>query len=209
MKTKNNKRAKPVSKQAIQPKQRTLTRAEKTKQMVIAGILTAMVVVLSFIPLKFATFSVTFTLIPIVLGAALCGKGVAAWLGLVFGIMVLVSGDAAPFMGYNIGGTVITVLAKGVFAGFASATAYQVLEKKNKYLAVMVAAVVCPAVNTGIFLLGCFMFFWPLISSWAGGGSAIKYMIVGLVGFNFVLELLLNVVISPAIVRLLNIRKKA
>ena len=36
----------------------------------------------------------------------------------------------------------------------------------------------------------------------------IKYMFVGLIGFNFIIELLMNVVISPAIIRLLNIRKK-
>ena len=133
MKTKNNKRVKPVQKQGVQQKPKVLTRAEKTKRMVIAGILTAMVAVLSFIPLKFSVFSVTFTLIPIILGAALCGKGVAAWLGFVFGVMVLANGDAAPFMTYNIGGTIITVLAKGVFAGYLAAVAYQALEKKNKY----------------------------------------------------------------------------
>ena len=72
----------------------------------------------------------------------------------------------------------------------------------------MTAALVCPVVNTGIFLVGCFMFFWPLVSSWAGAGSAIKYVFVGLIGFNFIIELLMNVVISPAIIRLLNIRKK-
>jgi hypothetical protein len=53
----------------------------------------------------------------IVLGAATCGKGVGAWLGLTFGVTVLLSGDAAAFMSISVIGTVITVLAKGLLCG--------------------------------------------------------------------------------------------
>ena len=70
------------------------------------------------------------------------------------------------------------------------------------------AAVVCPVVNTGVFLLGCLAFFMPTISEWAAGmgfESVGKYMIFGLVGGNFLFELLFNIILSPIIVRLIHI----
>ena len=90
---------------------------------------------------------------------------------------------------------------------------YKALEKKNKYLAVVSSAVVCPIVNTGLFLVGCSVFFMDTIRQWAEGagfGSDVgKYMIVGLVGLNFVFELAVNAVLSPVILRLINIGKKS
>ena len=70
----------------------------------------------------------------------------------------------------------------------------------------------CPLVNTGVFLLGCLVFFMDTVTGWATaaglGGNVAQYMIFGLVGGNFLFELGLNIIISPVIVRLLNIRKK-
>ena len=40
------------------------------------------------------------------------------------------------------------------------------------------------------------------------GANIGQYMIVGLVGANFIFELLLNVVLSPVVVRLIRIGKK-
>ena len=82
---------------------------------------------------------------------------------------------------------------------------------KNKYLAVTVAAVVCPIVNTGIFLLGCVIFFMDTIRQWGAGAgfeNVAKYLIVGMVGFNFLVELATNVILSPVAARLLSISKK-
>ena len=50
-----------------------------------------------------------------------------------------------------------------------------------------------------------------LISQWAAGsgfGNVGTYMIVGLVGLNFVFELIVDIVLSPIVVRLINIGKK-
>ena len=59
-----------------------------------------------------------------------------------------------------------------------------------------------------LFLLGCLIFFLPTISEWAaamGFESVGKYMIFGLVGGNFLFELLFNIILSPIIVRLIRI----
>ncbi len=90
---------------------------------------------------------------------------------------------------------------------------YKFLSRNNQTIAVFVAAIVCPLVNTGVFLLGCLAFFMDTISSWAAaaglGGNVAQYMIFGLVGANFLVELGVNIVLSPIVVRLLNIRKKS
>ena len=185
-----------------------------TKTLVMASLLTALVVILQFLGsfIKFGVFSVSLVLIPIVIGAALCGPKIAAWLGFVFGFVVLISGDAAAFLTVNVFGTILTVLIKGMLCGLLCGLSYKALEKHNRYLAVFVSAIVCPLVNTGVFLIGCLMFFMPTIAEWASGlgfgEDVARYMIFGLVGGNFLFELLFNIILSPTIVRLLDIRKK-
>ena len=181
------------------------TQKMSTNVIVFGALMTALVVILQLI-------SVSLVLIPIVIGAAICGKGIGAWLGFVFGAVVLLSGDAGAFLAVNVPGTVITVLLKGIACGFFAGTVYRLLEKYNRYAAVIAAAIVCPLVNTGIFLLGCRLFFMDIVSEWAAavgfGGNTVQYMFLVLAGGNFLFELGLNIVISPIIFRLLNIRKK-
>ena len=65
--------------------------------------------------------------------------------------------------------------------------------------------------NTGVFLLGCLVFFMDTLNGWAaalGYESAGAYMILGLAGGNFLLEIGVNVVLAPVISRLIAIGKK-
>lgn len=188
-------------------------RRMSTETLVLGAVFTALVAVLQYMGafVRFGPFSISLVLMPVVIGAALCGRGLGAWLGLVFGVIVLLSGDAAPFMAVNPLGTIITVLVKGTACGFGAGIAYSLLQKYNTTLAVAVSAVVCPVINTGIFLIGCLLFFMDTISGWAMeaglGGSVAHYMIFGLVGINFIIELGVNLVLCPIIVRLIRIRK--
>ncbi|MBR3932618.1 MAG: ECF transporter S component [Clostridia bacterium] len=180
-----------------------------TKKLVLAALLTALVVILQLMGafIRFGTFQISLVLIPIVIGAAECGASIGAWLGFVFGVVVLANGDAAPFLAVNAVGTVITVLLKGTLCGYIAGVVFYALSKINRYLAVVAAAIVCPVVNTGVFLLGCLVFFMDTIELWAGGGDVWKYMIFALVGGNFLFEIGSNIILSPAVVRLLNIRQ--
>ena len=184
-----------------------------TKVIALTSILTALVIVLQFLGqfIRFGPFAISLVLVPIVIGAATCGTKTSTWLGLVFGAIVLVS-DAQAFLAIDILGTVVTVLLKGMLAGLLAGLTYKLVSKKNVYLAVILSAIVCPIVNTGVFLLGCIIFFMDTISQWAtafGFPSAVEYMFLGMVGANFLFELAINVVLSPVVVRLLNIKKKA
>ena len=183
-----------------------------TKTMVLGALLTALVLALQFMgaTIKLGPFSVSLVLIPIVIGAVTCGKTIGAWLGFVFGFAVLLSGDAAPFMAVNIPGTIITVLVKGTLCGFVAGLIYQGLRKiiKNDYFSAVIAALVCPIVNTGVFLIGCKLFFMSQITKWAGGTDVGKYMILVLVGGNFLFEMAVNIIFAPVIVQLLKIVNK-
>jgi len=185
-------------------------RKSKIQQITLGAVLTAIVIVLQLLGsfIRFGTFSISLVLIPIVIGAATCGKWIGAWLGLVFGIVVLASGDAAPFMSISIVGTVITVLLKGALCGLAAGAVYELIAKRNRVFASIAAAIVCPVVNTAVFVAGCFAFFLKDISSAAGDQNVFAFIIVAYVGLNFFFELGTNILLNPIIIRVLNIWKK-
>ncbi len=182
-----------------------------TKKLVGLALFTAIVVVLQLMGsfIKFGLFSVSLVLVPIVVGAAVYGCTAGAWLGFVFSMVVLLSGDAAPFLTVNPFGCILTVIVKGTAAGFCAGLAYKLLYRFNKYSGVAAAAVICPLVNSGVFFIGCELFFLDTIAGWAQAagftGSATLYVIVGLIGLNFLFELLFNVVLSPVILRIINL----
>ena len=199
---------------------------KKTKVLVGMAIFTALVIVLQQVAgiIKIGPFTPSLVLIPIVIGAAVHGAKAGAWLGLVFSITVLVAvvtgADAGGYMmwGINPAMTAAIVIAKGVAAGFLSGLVFRMLEHKNQMLATVAAAVICPLVNTGLFLIGTLAVFEPLLTQWAQGwmeatgntGASLgTYLIVGMVGLNFLVELGINVILSPVVVRILKIRKIA
>lgn len=218
----------------------------KTKKIVGIGLFTAIVLVLQFLGggIKFGMFSISLVLVPIVVGAAVYGWQAGGWLGFVFGVAVLLSGDAAAFLAVDVFGTILTVLVKGTAAGLCTGlvykamhgllnkysknrvqmmktkfglgeccetAAYDFISRNNKYLAVLIAAIVCPVVNTGVFLLGCQVFFLETIAEWgaaAGFANVAGYMFLGLAGTNFLIELGTNLFLSPVIVRLISLANK-
>ena len=96
--------------------------------------------------------------------------------------------------------------------GLLAGLVYQLVAAKGRSLAVIAAGVVCPVVNTGIFLLGCRLFFYGTIQTWAtesGCESAGLFMGTAFVGVNFLVELAVNLVLSSGIVRIIQIATKA
>ena len=132
-----------------------------TNTLVMYALLTAIVVVLQMVAesFKVGPCALSFVLVPIVVGAALCGWKCGGWLGIVFAVVVLLCPSTQLFYAIDIVGTVVTVIVKGVAAGLAAAFVYKLLEKTSKLGAVITAAIICPVVNTGIFLVGCYLFF--------------------------------------------------
>ena len=185
----------------------------ETRSLALLALLTAIVAVLQMmgIAIRFGVFAVSLVGVPIIIGGALMGPLAGAWLGLIFGVTVLLSGDAALFFAWNPVATVFIVLLKGTLAGLAAAALYRLLEKKNGFLAALAAAVAYPVVNTGVFFLGCVLFFLDDCIQFAANlgitGSGPMVVMSVFIGFNFFFELALDLVLCPIIVRIINARR--
>ena len=194
------------------------SRTEKTRRMVGLSILTALVVVLSLLSLavKIGPFNFTLTLVPIVIGAALYGTRASAWLGGVFGFVVVITCITA----FDQGGAVLWSVSpnltarvcreKGIAAGACAGLVYNAVSRKSVSGGVLSAAVVSPVVNTGLFIVALVVLFEPTLIEWAGlaGKNVVTYILTVLVGINFIIELALNLVLSSVIVRLIKYRMK-
>ena len=182
------------------------------KRLTFLALMTAIVVVLQLMGsfIRFGQFSVSLVLVPIVIGVVIAGPAAGAWLGFAFGCAVLLSGDAATFFAISPFGTIVTVLVKGTLAGLTAGLVFKWLSGCNKTVATFAAAAVCPIVNTGIFLVCCRIFFFEAVSEWAAGEGkdVVMYMLIFFVGLNFVFELIVNMLLSPVIIRLIDISKK-
>ena len=190
---------------------------EKLKRMTGIALLMALVVVMqaisSIIP-PVSGFPISLVLIPIVLGAAIFGTKAGALLGGTFGAIVFINcvtgadpGGAMVFQANPIL-CFLVVMGKGILAGAASGWVYGLLKEKNRYVAMLCAAIICPVVNTGVFIICMLMFYIEILRAWAGGGDVLGYILSGLLLVNFVPELIINIAFSPASARISKIVKK-
>lgn len=183
----------------------------KLVRLVFLALLTATVIIFQLLGnfINLGITSVSLVLVPVVLGAVMLGAAAGCFLGLVSGAVILLSGAAAAFMGINPVGTVIIVLLKGGLSGLLAGYVYKLTFRLNKVFASFLASVVCPVVNTGIYVLGCLTVFKPFLGDFGfSGGNVLTFVFITMVGLNFPFELLLNVVLSPAIIRLSDIGVK-
>lgn len=189
----------------------------KTLRLVSLGILSAIIIVLQVLTTYFPTkpFPITLALIPIIIGSALFDEKAGAFLGGVFSVVVLVM----CAIGADIGGAmvwnanpflcILVCMVKGVCAGYVSGLLYRLIAKKNTIVATIVAGFIAPVVNTGIFITGLALFFKDILVTWAGGSDLLYYVIFGLTGINFLVELGVNMLLSPVIIKILHAIKKS
>ena len=196
-----------------------MRRNKKTLRTVQLALLIALVVALqvvsALIPPIGGMVSITLTLIPVVVGGILLGKTAGAILGFSFGAIVLINCIAALDPGGNILWnanplfTALICFIKGTAAGFVPAWLYELVKGKaekvsegRNFAATVVAALGAPIINTGLFVLGMFLLFKDVLYAWAGGTNVVIYILIGLAGINFIVEFLINTILSPAIVRI-------
>ena len=192
-------------------------RTGSTRKMAGLAIFSAIIVVLQVLCtfIRFGPFSITLALAPIIIGTAMYGKGAGAYLGGVFGAVVLITGllgwdggTVMLLMGMNPVACILICLLKGIAAGFFAGLCYELIAKKNERVGVLVSGIVCPIVNTGLFIVGMLVFYFDTISGWAGGQNLLLYIIVGLTGVNFLVELAVNILLSAGITRIIHAGKK-
>lgn len=190
---------------------------DKTVRLVSLGVLSAIIIVLQVVTTYFPTkpFAITLSLIPIIIGSALFDEKAGALLGGVFSVVVIImcisGADAGGAMVWNSNPflCVLVCMTKGICAGYVSGLLYKLISKKNSIVATIVAGISAPIVNTGIFIVGLVLFFRPVLNSWSGGSDVLYYVLFGLTGINFLIELGVNMILSPVIVKILKAVKLA
>ncbi len=169
----------------------------------LAAITAVLQVIANYI--AFGPVSITLALIPLVIGAILYGPLAGAFLGALMGGIILSAPSTAAFLNVNVWVTILLCLVKTSAAGAACGWIFKLLRKKNLTLAIVLATIAAPIVNTGLFALGCMAFFMPTLRAWAGGSSAIAYLFLTMIGINFIIEFSVNSVLAPSVVYLVRI----
>lgn len=203
------------------------TQREKILHLVQLAMLLAIVVVLQLTgaSLPIGLIPLTFVLIPIVVGAFLLGPIDGAILGFTFGLITVFQTPLNPFLMVFFEANailyVILAILKATMAGFCSGLIYKGLNKlfkeKKKILSTTIASISAPIINTGIFVIGMLIFFFPELSSlpsmtiennpFAIFTNPFQVLFIGFCGFNFIGEFLVSLVLSPAIIRIVDIIK--
>lgn len=194
-------------------KERYLT----AKNVTYFAILLALVIVLQLFgsSIKIGATSLSFVLVPIVLAGMVLGPIAAGLLGFIFGVIVYMQGlfgvDAFtailindhPFL------TALTCLGKGLGCGLASGCCYKLFKRNNETAASFVSAAICPIINTGLFILGALLMSDMLSANFVEDGSTVIYfLIIGCAGVNFLVELVINLICAPVILRITKIVEK-
>jgi uncharacterized membrane protein len=196
----------------------------KTQRTVGVAIFAAIIVVLQVFSTAMNAVTpgmipIALVLPPIVIGAAMYGVRAGMFLGFCFSLVVLGSGifSIAPtsaVMWYT-NPFIMTAgtLGRGIAIGFTAGILYKFISKWDSALGVLAAAVIMPIVNTGIFIVMLLFFREALFNAGIfteerAGWSFIEHAALIMVAFNFMFELVVNVVLSSTITRIIYIAKK-
>lgn len=185
-----------------------MNRSLKIRKMVMITILSVLAMVLQLFSnyVQFGPVSITLSLIPIVVGAILYGPISGFIIGAVTGLIVFFApGTIGLFWPYGVFITLLVCVFKMGLAGLISGLLYKLINKFNKKIAVIISSVIVPLVNTGLFAIATLLFYYDLLSSLAPSGQAtVTYLFLGFIGFNFIIEFIVNSVLSPVVLRLVN-----
>ncbi len=189
-----------------------------TIKITTTALFSAIVAMLAFMPLKTMGLEITFTMVPIAIGAALYGPSVGAILGGVFGVVSFLqclgySPFGAALFGINPYLTALVCIPTRILAGFLAGLAYKIAMKllNNKYIGCVAASLIAPLLNT-VFFMGtlvlCFYNSEYIQSFVTYLGAVNPFMFIILfVGINGLVELACGVIIAvPASIQLQKIK---
>lgn len=183
---------------------------DKTRKLVYISILSALVVVFQIISnfITIGPVSINLALIPIIIGAIMIGPWAGFILGVVNGIVVTLTPlTIATFMPYGVFLTIVICLLKTGIAGLVSGLLYKALKKWNK-LALVIASITVPLINTLIFSSSVLLFYQNLLAAICPDGTSyFVYVVIYFIGINFIVEFVLVSVLSPTTAYIINIYK--
>lgn len=190
--------------------------SQKTVRLAEIALLAALIAVLQWLGgllTGMLPVQLSFTLIPIVIGGALFGPAAGAVLGGVFGLLTIygvVTGGGlfGLLFQQNPWLIILICMLKSTAAGWVGGAIATFCRRKNReFLGVVLAAAAVPVVNTGIFCLGMFCFQPQLVEAF-GNPDVIYIIFIGLAGFNFLVEFAINLIVAPAMERIVRAVRK-
>ncbi len=180
-----------------------MKRAVKFDARKVTGIalFVALEVALCFITnyVQFGAVNMNLALFPIVIGACFYGPWVGLALGLINGVITILAPTTLAFISLSPAATVFVCLFKTSLAGFLAGLFHKLIAKKSDLVGALVAAITVPVVNTGIFIIGSFIFFADLFKDAAGDTNLFVFLVTAFIGVNFLIEIIGNLVIDPVI----------
>lgn len=193
-------------------------KSKNISRMVQLAVLLAVVVFLQCflgsIVVGATSFSVV--LVPIVIGAIILGPGAGALLGFAFGLIVLIGGITGRdgftnllFVDHPVF-TALICLGKGAAAGWAAGMVYRPIARISSFWASVAAAATAPVVNTGLFILGGLTLVRGTLEANLaafGADDVVIFLVIGCAGINFLVEFAVNMILSPAIYRIIHVVK--
>ena len=183
-----------------------MKRRNLIKSITGLALLLAVEVVLSIIS-NYMPGVVNFNLAltPIVIGSVLFGPYGGLLLGAANGIITLIAPGTAPFVGHNAFMTFILCVAKTGLAGLFSALIFKGLSKLNKNVGIVLSGISVPIINTAVFIVGVILFFLPLYGEGKEGVATLFSLVITV---NFLIEFLISVFLSPAIIYIIRVTGK-
>lgn len=182
----------------------------KVRQITLAAILTAIILLMAFTPvgyLRVGPVSITFLVIPVVIGGMTLGPIWGGVLGAVFGATSFAQcfmGDAfgAALVAISPLATMITCFVPRILIGVVAGVLFPALQKagQNSTLSFVATAVAGTLTNTVLFIGMVIGFFQNSYFGGAGVGSIIAVFFT----FNMILELVVGVTVSAAMSAVLN-----
>ena len=175
-----------------------------TRQIVITGLLLALEIIFQVIGnyLQFGPVNINLSLITIVMAAVICGPLSGAVVGFFNGIMALLSPSTlAIFMPISPVGTFLACLLKCTIAGLVAGFVFKPFKKKKPVLGIIIASLLVPIINTGIFVICSLIFFNPLLEASVGEQypNIWAVLLFAFIGWNFVFEIITTVVLSTPV----------
>lgn len=184
-----------------------------TQQIVGTGLLLALEIIFQIIGnyLQIGPVNINLSLVTVVLAAVLYGPLSGAVLGFFNGLIVLLSPSTlAIFMPISPIGTVIACLLKCTIAGLVAGLLFKLFKNKNNLIGLIIASILVPVINTGIFSVVCLLFFRPFLESGVSETfpNIGAFLIFGVIGINFIVEIISTVALSTPVGMILLKREK-
>jgi uncharacterized membrane protein len=192
---------------------------KKTLWLVQTAVLTGIIIIMSFTPLGFlqvGTVSITFLMIPVVIGAVIVGPACGLTLGAVFGLTSFArTFGLEPFGGLLLGInpflTFVMCFVPRVLMGYFVGLIFRVLSKidKTKIVSFAVASLSGALLNTVLYVGAMVLFFGDFIlSTFKEFGTNIPAILVALVLVNALVEAAVCLVAGTAIIKALSVAMK-